>query len=139
MSSDINPCPYCGDTNVSLINDHMFSGFFVFCPTCSMSGPRGESQLDAEKAWNAIFSHFKWTSEPPTRPGWYFTRRDRPGKPLRVMYVKYEKRFDYRVEEERRVLTMLDTKSGSGYVLEDLNQPDRIWAGPIPEPKKKRE
>lgn len=36
-----------------------------------------------------------------TNVGWYFTRRNRPGKPLRVVYVKKEKRYDHRVKEER--------------------------------------
>lgn len=32
-------------------------------------------------------------------------------------------------------MTMAKTKSEDGYIIEDLNQTDRIWAGPIPEPK----
>lgn len=108
---------------------------YVRCHTCYMQGPEKYGKNNAAKAWNAIPRTPKWTSEPPTQPGWYFTRRNRPGKPLRVMYVKEEKRYDHRVGEERKFMTMAETRSETGYIIEELNQDDRQWAGPIPQPQ----
>ena len=101
-----------------------------------MKGPELSGNEAAAEAWNALPRALTWSSEPPKVPGWYFTRRNRPGKPLRVMYVKREKKYDHRVKEWRYFMTLANIKSEDGRIIEDLNQPDRLWAGPIPEPGK---
>lgn len=53
-----------------------------------------------------------------------------------VMYVKREKKYDHRVKEWRYFMTLANIKSEDGRIIEDLNQSDRLWAGPIPEPVK---
>lgn len=136
MDSQLKPCPHCGGVNLKIIFNPFEERNFVYCCDCLMRGPEKCGNKDrASKAWNAIPRTPKWTSEPPTQPGWYFTRRNRPGKPLRVMYVKEEKRYDHRVKEERKFMTMAETRSAEGYIIEELNQDDRQWAGPIPSPR----
>ena len=139
MSNGLNPCPYCGYSRASLVDDHMLGGFFVFCPSCDMSGPRGESQLEAENAWNTLISPFKWTSEPPKVPGWYFTRKDAHGYPVRVVFVKEEDRFSRKLKKGGMFFTMARTEEDESYIIDDFIQDDWKWAGPIPEPKKKAE
>lgn len=136
MDSHLKPCPYCGEN--TLVPRYDGGRCFVICLSCEMRGPAESKMNDAKYAWNAIPRTPEWTSEPPTQTGWYFTRRNRPGKPLRVMYVKEEKRYDHRVKEERKVMTMAETRSETGYIIEELNQDDRQWAGPIPDPKDAR-
>ena len=135
MDSQLKPCPHCGGNKCSARIDFLNGGFYVGCPDCGMRGPNLSVKVLAIIAWNDIPRNLKWTSEPPTQPGWYFTRRNRPGKPLRVVYVKKEKRYDHRVKEERKVMTMAETRSAEGYIIEELNQDDRQWAGPITNPK----
>ena len=50
-----------------------------------------------------------------------------------MVYVKKEKRYDHRVKEEKEFMTMAEIRSEMGYIIEELNQDDRQWAGPIPE------
>lgn len=135
-SSQLKSCPHCGNSlYVSIEYSGIYEKFFVRCPKCRMSGPLVEDKHAAAEAWNSLPRTPKWTSESPTQPGWYFTRRNRPGKPLRVVYVKEEKRYDHRVKEERKVMTMSETRSAEGYIIEELNQDDRQWAGPINMPR----
>ena len=133
-SPELKPCPHCGGTEL-IIYGKGSEKHYVRCHGCDMQGPEIYGRDKAAAAWNAIPRTPEWTSEPPKQPGWYFTRRNRPGKPLRVMYVKEEKRYDHRVKEERKVMTMAETRSAEGYIIEELNQDDRQWAGPITNPK----
>lgn len=136
-SRKVRPCPYCGGSFLTLGENCRLGTFYTVCCDCWMQGPQKKSEDEARVAWNAIPRTPKWTSETPTKPGWYFTRRNRPGKPLRVVYVKEEKRYDHRVKEERKFMTMAETRSKTGYIIEELNQDDRQWAGPIMAPKEK--
>ena len=143
MSEEIKllPCPACNDEASILENviDNPWGGditvYSVQCTRCGLLTGKYGYKRQALEDWNAIPRALRWSKETPKKQGWYFTRRDIPSKPLRVMYVKQEKRFDHRVKEFRHVMTMADTKSEDGYIIEDLDQQDRIWAGPIPEPK----
>lgn len=134
-SPELKPCPHCGSTDLQVDWNSVYECHFVRCYNCHMQGPEIYGRAKAAKAWNAIPRTPEWTSEPPTQPGWYFTRRNRPGKPLRVVYVKKEKRYDPREKEERKFMTMAETMSAEGYIIEELNQDDRQWAGPIPDPR----
>ena len=133
-SPELKPCPHCGSTDLIIYGKGSEKNY-VRCHGCDMQGPEIYGREKAAEAWNAIPRTPEWTSEPPKQPGWYFTRRNRPGKPLRVMYVKEEKRYDHRVKEERKFMTMAETRSAEGYIIEELNQDDRQWAGPITNPK----
>lgn len=156
MDSQLKPCPHCGSTDLQVDWNSVYECHFVRCYNCHMQGPEIYGREKAAEAWNNLprrhtiypnvvdcegcperryHKDLKWTSEPPAQPGWYFTRRNRPGKPVRVVYVKEEKRFDHRVKEERKFMTMAETRSETGYIIEELNQDDRQWAGPIPSPK----
>ena len=134
---DLMPFPHCGGTDLQVDFNGVYERHFVRCynPECHMQGPEVYGREAAAEAWNDLPRALVWSSEPPTVQGWYFTRRKLPGKPLRLMYVKREKRFDYQGKNPRHFMTMASKKSEEGYIIENLNQPDRIWAGPIPEPK----
>lgn len=134
-SFQLKPCPHCGSTNVGTLYHIIGEMCYVCCNDCHMRGPEKKYKAIAQRAWQALPRKPEWTSESPTRPGWYFTRRNHPGKPLRVVYVKEEKRYDRRVKEERNVMTMAKTRSETGYIIEELNQDDRQWAGPISMPR----
>ena len=134
-SFQLKPCPHCGSTNVGALSHIIEAMYYVCCNDCHMRGPDKKYKAIAQRAWHALPRQPKWTSEPPKKPRWYFTRRNRPGKPLRVVYVKKEKRYDHRVKEERELMTMAEIRSEMGYIIEELNQDDRQWAGPIPEPR----
>ena len=134
-SPKLKTCPHCGSTNVGALYHIIDEMHYVCCNDCHMRGPEKKYKAIAQRAWQALPRQPKWTSESPTKPGWYFTRRNRPGKPLRVVYVKKEKRYDHRVKEERELMTMAEIRSEMGYIIEELNQDDRQWAGPIPEPR----
>lgn len=135
---ELLPCSHCGGTDLQVDFNGVYERHFVRCynHACHMQGPEVYGRDKAAEAWNKLPRALVWTSEPPAVSGWYFTRRNRPGKPLRVMYVKRERKFDHRVKEWRYFMTLANTKSEDGYIIEDLNQPDRLWAGPIPEPGK---
>lgn len=132
-SSQLKPCPHCGRRIVDTSYNSVYEAYYVRCVACHMRGPEKKYKAIAQRAWQDLPRQPKWTSEPPTKPGWYFTRRNRPGKPLRVVYVKKEKRYDHRVKEEREFMTMAEIRSEMGHIIEELNQDDRQWAGPIPE------
>ena len=134
-SFQLKPCPACGSTNVGTLYHIIDEMYYVCCNDCHMRGPEKKYKAIAQRAWQALPRLPKWTSESPTKPGWYLTKRNRPGKPLRVVYVKKEKRYDHRVKEERELMTMAEIRSEMGYIIEELNQDDRQWAGPIPEPR----
>lgn len=57
------------------------------------------------------------------------------GEAPACVYVKKEKMYDHRVKEARELMTMAEIRSEMGYIIEDLNQDDRQWAGPITAPK----
>lgn len=141
MSSEIElkPCPHCGKIDLQIDWNGVYERHFVRCYNheCHMQGPEVYGKEAAAKAWNDLPRALAWSSEPPTIPGWYFTRLNRPGKPLRVVYVKREKRFDHQGKNPRYFMTMASLKSESGDIIENLGQPDRLWAGPIPEPLSK--
>lgn len=101
-SFQLKPCPACDSTNVGTLYRIVDEMYYVRCSDCNMRGPEKKYKAIAQRAWQALPRQPKWTSESPKKPGWYFTRRNRPGKPLRVVYVKKEKRYDHRVKEERR-------------------------------------
>lgn len=134
-SFQLKPCPYCDSTNVGTIYHIIDEMYYVCCNDCHMRGPEKKYKATAQRAWQDLPLQPKWTSEPPTKPGWYFTHRNCPWKPLRVVYVKKEKRYDHRVNEEREVMTMAGIRSERGYIIEELNQDDRQWSGPITAPK----
>lgn len=139
--NELKSCPHCGGTELrifSQFNDETkhSTNFYIVCLNCRMRGPESFSSLSAIKTWNDLPRILKWKSEPPTISGWYYTRRNRPGKPLRIMYVKRVKKYDHRIKKWRYFMVMAKTKSEDGYIIDDLNQPDRIWAGPIQEPIK---
>ena len=133
---NLKPCPHCGGTDLQVDFNGVYERHFVRCYnfSCHMQGPEVYGREAAAEAWNKLPRALVWSSETPTVPGWYFTRRNIPGKPLRVMYVKRERRYDHRVKKYQLFMTMANTRSEEGYIIEDLNQPDRLWAGPIPEP-----
>lgn len=72
----------------------------------------------------------------PEKKGWYFTRRNLPGKPERVVYVRRVRKYHHSLKKFVMVWIMSETKTGDGPIIEELNQPDRLWAGPIEEPQK---
>lgn len=131
----LKTCPYCDSTNVGTLYRIVDEMYYVRCSDCNMRGPEEKYKAIAQRAWQALPRQPKWTSESPTKPGWYFTRLNRPGRPLRVVYVKKEKMYDHRVKEERELMTMAEIRSEMGYIIEELNQDDRQWAGPITAPK----
>lgn len=134
-SFQLKPCPHCGSTNVGALYHIVDEMYYVCCNDCHMRGPEKKYKAIAQRAWQALPRQPKWTSEPPTKPGWYFTRRNSPGYPIRVMYVKQEEKVDYRVKppEVKMLWTMAGIKGEDGYNIVDLHQDDRQWAGPIPE------
>lgn len=136
-SHKLKPCPHCGSTDLQIDWNGVYERHFVRCYNydCHIQGPEVYGREAAAEAWNNLPRALKWSSEPPTVHGWYFTRRKLPGKPLRLVYVKREKRFDYQGKNPRYFMTMASKKNEEGYIIENLDQPDRIWAGPIPEPK----
>lgn len=133
MNSQLKPCPYCGEN--TLVPRYDDGRCFVICLSCEMRGPAESKMDDAKYAWNAIPRTPEWTSEPPTQPGWYFTRRNSPGYPVRVTYVKQEERYSRKLKKDAMYFTMAQTEDDDGYVIDDLNQDDRQWAGPIPYPR----
>ena len=135
MDSQLKPCPHCGGNKCSARIDFLNGGFYVGCPDCGMRGPNLSVKVLAIIAWNDIPRNLKWTSEPPTQPGWYFTRRNSPGYPVRVTYVKQEERYSRKLKKDAMYFTMAQTEDDDGYVIDDLNQNDRQWAGPITNPK----
>lgn len=134
MSSQLKPCPYCGDTDL-IIYGKGSEKHYVRCHGCDMQGPEIYGRDKAAAAWNALHRTPEWTSEPPTQPGWYFTRRNSPGYPVRVTYVKQEERYSRKLKKDAMYFTMAQTEDDDGYVIDDLNQDDRQWAGPIPSPR----
>lgn len=83
-----------------------------------------------------------WTSEPPTKPGWYFYQRiEDDGKvfPVRCGYV--DKQYYPYVQREEMTLNECDTRKCKNYeprhacslAICDMDTPFR-WAGPIEEP-----
>lgn len=134
---ELKPCPYCGGEDLLTVwkGDDIFC--HVECSYCEMSGQAALEESDAIDLWNYMPRVLVWSSEPPNIPGWYFTHPNRPGNPLGVVYVKREKRFDIHGKNPRYFMTMASLKSEIGDIIENLGQPDRLWAGPIPEPLSK--
>lgn len=52
-SRKLEPCPFCGSTDVSLhFDDITFSVYYVFCDNCYAEGGYRAHRVDAVKAWN---------------------------------------------------------------------------------------
>ena len=132
--SELKPCPACGGTDL-IIYGKGSEKHYVRCHGCDMQGPEIYGRDKAAAAWNALHRTPEWTSEPPTQPGWYFTRRNSPGYPVRVTYVKQEERYSRKLKKDAMYFTMAQTEDDDGYVIDDLNQDERQWAGPITNPK----
>lgn len=91
MSEELKPCPFCGNRNLHYCDDNDPRGgtwLFISCNQCGAMS-RGieiatdddleEHKKSREKAkprlakrWNERFSE-KWSSGPPTEPGFYVT------------------------------------------------------------------
>lgn len=76
-----------------------------------------------------------WTSEPPTKEGWYFYKCD-DGFPERVGYVALATYVDRNMKKTRELYTLYAHPGKLvGEIIADLTAP-HLWAGPIPEPEK---
>lgn len=120
---ELKPCPACGGYP-EIGGNVDGTEVWIACGNlrkCRMGGPTRSTVEEAARAWNDLPRALVWSSEPPTVPGWYFTRRKFPGKPLRLVYVKREKRFDYQGKNPRHFMTMACKKSEEGYIS------SKIW------------
>jgi Lar family restriction alleviation protein len=49
-------CPFCGSTNLDLMSGDDENGntaYWVYCNSCNMTGPEGNTVEETEKLWNA--------------------------------------------------------------------------------------
>lgn len=132
---ELKPCPYCGSydvgVNVSPVQTYGLRYYYAICYQCKTTGPemdneKGESISEeaVTKAWNALPRSLRWTSEPPTVPGWYWQRGGE--------------------SEEPRVVPVVWCRADSGEMeLRICCRPytplSRYeWAGPIPEPQEEK-
>lgn len=80
--------------------------------------------------------HLKWTSSPPDRAGWWWTR-----KPTRSKKMPYMMSIICIAKYYGRLVIETRTHEAPQYYnrylwdLERLNTPGREWAGPIEEPE----
>ena len=130
--NELQCCPSCGSYSVNMGREQVgLTKFnYVICRRCKMTGPEenggtGEalSATAAAEAWNSLPRPLRWTTEPPTKPDFYWHR---DGGILSIAYV-YEGAgtlFCHFAGEEAP--TLLDLVTGE-------------WAGPIPEPQEPQE
>ena len=119
----LKPCPVCGDFNV----EYDVVDCRVYCCDCGTSGPHYcDGEEAAAEAWNKLPRLLRWTTEPPTEPGWYFSRVNSivnvvllGGSPEGLCVLDGEK------------LCPINGFSHSNRRVE--------WAGPIPEPTEPKE
>lgn len=50
MSEELKPCPVCGGTIIGFWEDKVFT--HVVCGVCNTTGPMGDNDEEAAKAWN---------------------------------------------------------------------------------------
>lgn len=48
--NELEPCPFCGCESIYVDVDS--EGYYLECNICLAQGPRKETQLEAERAWN---------------------------------------------------------------------------------------
>ena len=131
MSEELKPCPYCGATPEERLDE------VVWCPSCGLQGPEGDSEENAIAAWNALprredpklFSHLhffpgrlQFTREKPTKTGFYFWRHKVGDRYIKAMVL---------VDAERRIGATIGQEGYRDIDSADIGE----WAGPIPEPE----
>ena len=53
MSETLKTCPFCGDSQHLLVDDHLGETYqYVVCEPCNCEGPRADSRQGAIEAWN---------------------------------------------------------------------------------------
>lgn len=52
MQEQLNPCPFCGSSNVEIGN--LNTPFYVHCKDCGANGPPSNDRVIAGLAWNAV-------------------------------------------------------------------------------------
>lgn len=76
MSEKMKPCPRCGSIK-TIVHSAFIGGqlrFFVECAddTCAHHGGVMLSEKEAIDDWNALPRRPHYTTERPTKPGWYW-------------------------------------------------------------------
>ncbi len=121
--SDLKPCPSCGYAPVHCGGT---TGTKVDCYNCGMSGPRHENQSVSKAAWNSLPRRLRWTTIPPTEPGWYWYRLTN-GESLGDIVLLYDAWGNGRLCVYNRLETPI--------LLRYFRDGNVEWAGPIPKPE----
>lgn len=134
----LDVCPFCGSSDVSLQKaTEEFPMNYVACNTCDADGPtitEDDASLDpsvrpmraaaeAVRKWNDAPRRRQWTTEKPTKEGWYLARWDK-GSELREVYR----------DALEGCLVYTTISNTCHWPIEDVD--DAVeWAGPILMPK----
>lgn len=115
---NIKPCPACESDDIGRASLEYSEKHKRAC-VCGVQGPWADSPAEADAAWNAMPRRGDgpaWRSEPPDRPGWWWTR--------------------YRLSNgswSARELCRLDLATVRLHRNRTTCSPYQ-WSGPIPEP-----
>ena len=52
MSSDLKPCPFCGEKDGEYQVTDVYRRHFVMCAVCESRGPTGITKWEARCEWN---------------------------------------------------------------------------------------
>lgn len=111
MTAALEPCPNleCPGSE-PVIDQHpqilTSKAVRVICLGCQTCGPLRNTESEARRLWNLLPRAPRWTSEPPTAPGWYWMK----------------------TSEDSGHAMMIE------YATSRPNPPEYRFAGPIPQP-----
>lgn len=138
MNDHLLPCFFCESESLDI--DKKNGCYQVFCKNCLASGPIAETLPTAMTTWNKIprIPSFQ-KNVLPRKKGWYFSKIDEKGKPVRVFYVRPQKMFDRHTGRMRPYMMAFSTMTEEcGFIIEEHND-ERLWSGPfLFRPLKKR-
>lgn len=74
----------------------------------------------------------EWTTEKPTKPGWYWWRAQQPDWPPEMCLVFNDSR-------KNKLIALFSNNNDCETVQMDEFEHTPLWAGPIPEPTERTE